>query len=137
MFGPVVNLAARLQDLTKRLRAPILVDEPTALAVQSSLSPAIARVRKVARLRPRGLESALMVSELLPPENQSSVTKEHVALYEQALDSLQAGDFDRAFSLLHRVPAEDQVKDFLTVFIAQQHRQPPAGWDGIIDLNDA
>lgn len=136
VFGPVVNLAARLQDLTKLLRAPILVDESTAQTVRSSLSPAIARVRQVARLRPRGLESALMVSELLPPENESSVTDNHIALYEQALDALQAGDFERSFSLLHGVPAEDRVKDFLTVFIAQQHRQPPAGWTGIIDLNE-
>jgi adenylate cyclase len=78
-----------------------------------------------------------MVGQLLPPEGASPVTNEHITLYEQALDALNAGDFERSFALLHRVPAEDQVKDFLTVFIAQHHRQPPAGWNGIIDLNNA
>src|SRR6185503_14223643 len=30
VFGPVVNLASRLEGMTKLLRAPILLDEPTA-----------------------------------------------------------------------------------------------------------
>ncbi|OYV93006.1 MAG: hypothetical protein B7Z73_04035 [Planctomycetia bacterium 21-64-5] len=36
--------------------------------------------------------------------------------------------------LLHRVPAKDRVKDFLTVYIAQYNRTPPAGWDGVVTL---
>jgi adenylate cyclase len=88
-------------------------------------------------VRPRGLEASLTVGQLLPPETESPVTNEHIALYEQALDALNAGDFERSFSLLHLVPAEDRVKDFLTVFIAQHHRQPPLGWTGIIDLNNS
>ena len=35
---------------------------------------------------------------------------------------------------LHRVPAEDRVKDFLTVFIAQHNRTPPEHWNGVIPL---
>ena len=30
--------------------------------------------------------------------------------------------------------ADDRVKDFLTVFIAQHNRTPPKNWDGVIDL---
>jgi hypothetical protein len=32
------------------------------------------------------------------------------------------------------VTAEDRVKDFLTVFIAQHNRTPPKDWDGVISL---
>ena len=39
-----------------------------------------------------------------------------------------------AFELLHRIPAEDQVKDFLVVEIAKHNRRPPADWDGVIQL---
>jgi adenylate cyclase len=32
------------------------------------------------------------------------------------------------------VPADDLVKDFLTVFIAQHDRTAPANWDGVIPI---
>jgi adenylate cyclase len=38
--------------------------------------------------------------------------------------------------MLHQVPAEDRVKDFLTVFIAQHGRSAPPDWNGIIKLPD-
>ena len=40
-----------------------------------------------------------------------------------------------AWQMLHKVPPEDQAKDFLTVFIAQHNRTPPPGWDGVIELD--
>jgi adenylate cyclase len=134
VFGPVVNLAARLQELTKILRAPILIDEITADAVRGTVAPDFARVRRIAKLRPRGLESPLMVSQLLPPASVSQITNAQINKYEQALDALIAGDFEQSFSLLHQIPSEDRVKDFLTVFIAQNHRQPPAGWTGVVEV---
>lgn len=39
VFGPVVNLASRLQDLTRTLHAPILVDESVAEKIRQSRSP--------------------------------------------------------------------------------------------------
>lgn len=133
VFGPVVNLAARLQELTKVLRAPILIDELTADSVRQGTDRKFARVRQIARLRPRGLDSPLVVSQLLPPRSQSSITDDQIATYEQALNAFIAGDFEKSFSLLHLIPAEDRVKDFLTVFIAKNHRQPPANWNGVVE----
>lgn len=135
VFGPVVNLAARLESMTKQLRATILIDEATAARVRSDVSPTIARVRKVARVLPFGIKTPLMVSELLPPEGPDSILSDaHVAAYEQAVDALQSGQWSDAFRLLHHVPAEDRVKDFLTVFIAQHGRTPPADWQGFIPM---
>ena len=54
--------------------------------------------------------------------------------YEAALDALLARNWQHAFQLLHKVPAEDRVKDFLTVFIAQHNRTPPDNWDGVIPI---
>lgn len=136
VFGPVVNLAARLQDLTKQLRAAILIDESMAEVIRAHVSRDVARVRRVARIRPRGLETAVEVHQLLPPESLDPLMKdEHVAAYEAAWDAVVAGDWEQAFALLHHVPAEDRVKDFLTILIAQHHRTPPANWDGVIDLS--
>jgi adenylate cyclase len=133
VFGPVVNLASRLENLTKTLQAPILLDEPTAQVARAKLVPAEARVRRVAKVRPFGLHVPIEVSELLPTEELSDT---HIATYESALNALIAGDWKKAFHTLHQVPAEDEVKDFLTVFIAQHGRTPPANWDGVISLRE-
>ncbi len=135
VFGPVVNLASRLEAMTKVLRAPVLIDEETARRVRASVSPDTARVRRVARVRPYGMDTAVEVSELLPPLAEfPQLADEHIAAYETALDALLNRDWETAFQWLHRVPAEDRVKDYLTVFIAQHNRMPPANWDGVIPI---
>ncbi len=135
VFGPVVNLAARLEAMTKVLRASILIDEETARRVRATVRPEIARVRRVATVRPAGMTCAVEVSELLPPFGPfAQLSDEHIAAYEAALDALQARDWEAAFQWLHQVPAQDRVKDFLTVFIAQHHRTPPENWDGVIPI---
>jgi adenylate cyclase len=135
VFGPVVNLSSRLESMTRQLRASILVDEQTASVARNSLAPAEARVRRVARVKPYGLASAVMVHELLPALQQyPQLSDDHLQAYEGALDALLNRNWARAFELLHQVPADDRVKDFLTVFIAQHNRTPPDNWDGVIPL---
>ncbi len=135
VFGPVVNLASRLEGMTKILHAPILIDERTAIVVRNRLSPKQARLRRVAVVKPYGLDRKLEVTELLPPSAAyPQLTDQHIHDYETALDDLLAGRWPQAFERLHRVPAEDRVKDFLTVFIAQHNRTPPENWNGVIPL---
>jgi len=135
VFGPVVNLASRLEGMTKTLRAAILIDEATARAVRQHVSREVARVRRVAVVKPYGLDTPLQVSELLPPVSQyPELTDEHVGYYESALDAFLARCWPEAFELLHQIPTEDRVKDFLTVYIAQHNRTPPPNWDGVIPL---
>jgi adenylate cyclase len=135
VFGPVVNLASRLEGMTKILRAPILLDQQTAEVIRKSISPDVARCRRLANVRPYGLETSLEVTELLPPSSaDATLADEHIRDYEAALDKVVAGEWDEAFNLLHSVPATDRAKDFLTVFIAQHNRTPPPNWDGVIPL---
>lgn len=135
VFGPVVNLASRLESMTKVLHAPILLDENTALAVRERVPPEIARVRRIAKVFPYGLDVAHEVSELLPPEDQyPQLSNEHLITSETALDAFLAGDWSTAYDLLRRMPTEDRVSDFLTVYIAQHNRTAPDGWSGAIRL---
>ncbi len=136
VFGPAVNLASRLEGMTKIFRAPILLDETTAAEVRRCLPKEIVRVRRVAMVRPYGLDTPLVVSELLPPEAEyPELTDEHLQYYETALEAFLAGDWAEAFDLLHRIPTDDQVKDFLTVYIAQHNRTPPPDFDGVVPLH--
>jgi adenylate cyclase len=136
VFGPVVNLASRLESMTKILRAPILLDEATARAVRRQVPRDVARVRRLAVVKPYGMDSPLEVSELLPPLAQYPIlTDEHLDCYEMALDRFLSRNWSAAFELLHRIPAEDEVKDFLTVYIAEHNRRVPHNWEGVIPLD--
>ena len=135
VFGPVVNLASRLESMTRRLNATILLDEATADRIRREAPREVARVRRLAKVRPFGLETPLLVSELLPPASvYPQLTDEHLACYESALDAFLLGDWSRAFELLHAIPADDRAKDFLTLQITRSNRTPPAGFDGVIGL---
>jgi adenylate cyclase len=132
VFGPVVNLASRLESMTKRFQAGILVDE----AIAERLTQAgvgWARCRRLARVKPFGMARALTVSELLPPSFEPGSLPEGVRRgYETALDAFLAGRWDDARDLLSRLPPGGAVQ-FLTSFM-NRHPTPPAGWDGAIEL---
>ena len=135
VFGPVVNLAARLESLTRQLRAAILIDPPTAAVIQASVPPAVARVRRLARVRPVGFSQPLDLYELLPPAAEGrGLSDADLSAYAAALAAFEAPDWPQALQLLHQVPPADEAKDFLTLFIARHNRTPPPGWDGVIGL---
>ncbi|MEZ6067406.1 MAG: adenylate/guanylate cyclase domain-containing protein [Planctomycetaceae bacterium] len=124
VFGPVVNLASRLEGLTRQLRVPILLDEQTAGIVRERLSETEGRTRRLARLLPYGVETPLTVSELLPPESEfPQLTSQHLRQYEEGLDQFIAGNWDAAHASLHAMPAADRAPDFLMLRIAQSHRR--------------
>ncbi len=136
VFGPVVNLASRLEGMTKFLYAPILIDDATAKAVRQGISRDLARCRRVAKVKPYGMDTEVEVNELLPPESEHrDLTDEHIAAYERALDAFINGDWPDAMEMLQEVPARDQVKDFLTGIITQHNRRAPANWEGVISLD--
>jgi adenylate cyclase len=141
VFGPVVTLASRLQDMTKLLRAPILIDEATAQVVREQIPRDVARVRRMVKVRPHGLETPLVVAELIPPAPppgaeapEGVLTDADLDAYDKALDAFLSGDWNAAYRHLHRVPPDDRGKDVLTEFILKNNRTPPPGWDGVVPL---
>lgn len=139
-FGPVVNLASRLEGMTRALRASILIDEPTARVVKD-LMQGEARVRKVANVLPSGFIEPVAVYELLPAANAPGakasgvLSDQAIAAYEAAWEAVARRDWQAAFQWLHQVPAEDRVKDCLTVLIAQHDRKCPPDWPGYLTLD--
>ena len=135
VFGPAVNLASRLEGMTRQLRVPILLDETVSDMVRGQLARDEGRVRHLARVLPYGMETPLLVSELVPPVRaDAALTDSHLTTYETAVDHFIAGRWESAHEALHKLPASDKAQDFLAVLIAQHNRQPPAGWDGIVRL---
>jgi len=135
VLGPVVNLGARLETMTKQLGVPILIDGPTRRFAEENLSPDEGRCRRMGRVTPYGLTAPLDVAHLLPPEADApQIDAAGIRDFEAAVDAVAAGQWTRALELLETVPGPDRAKDFLTVFIAQNNYQPPPDWDGVIRL---
>lgn len=136
VFGPVVNMASRLESMTKQLRVPILIDEATASYARAHLPTSEGRVRKLGKVRPYGMDTAILVSQLLPPVDQdNSVSDEHLRNYEAAVDAVIEGRWGEAMERLDKVPVNDRAKDFLMIFIAQHNYEPSDSWDGIIPMS--
>jgi len=134
-FGPVVNLASRLEGMTKLLGVEVLLDDVSACWVRANISPDQMRVRRLAIVRPAGFASGIEVSQLLrPATHQGAPSDDDVNAYEDALKCLIEGKWDRAFERLHSVSADDRAKDFMTATILKHGRVPPSNWDGVIDI---
>jgi adenylate cyclase len=135
VFGPVVNLASRLEGMTKQLRVPIVIDEATAAIVNARLDRREGRTRRLAKVLPYGIETPVLVSELLPPASaEGTLSDAQVASFDQAVEHFIAGRWEDAYQDLHRMPASDRAQDFLGVVIAQHNRVPPPGWNGVLEL---
>ncbi len=91
VFGPVVNLASRLEGMTKQLRVPIVLDEATAAIVSARMDHKEGRTRRLARVLPYGTETPVLVSELLPS-----------AARRAAADRRTVGDLRSGGRSLHR-----------------------------------
>ncbi|MCA9013835.1 MAG: FHA domain-containing protein [Planctomycetaceae bacterium] len=134
VFGPVVNLASRLEGMTKMIGVPILIDEATASDVRSQLPESEGRCRHIGLFRPAGLEAPLSVYELLPTEGKSSISNQNIKDFEAAVAAFIDGDWDSALDLLGHLPPKDRARDFLLLQIASYNYKAPFNWDGVITL---
>jgi adenylate cyclase len=143
-FGPVVNLASRLEGITKAFGVEIIIDEATALAMKGATNhestdtgaSELIRTRRLARVRPAGFQAAVDIFEVLPPlgKSEHSLTSEQILEYERSLDALISGDWEEAHQRLHALPPWDRPKDLLLATILRHNRMAPQNWTGVIDM---
>lgn len=136
VFGPVVNQGARLETMTKQFGISICVDEATAEFARKFLPPTQARVRKLARVRPKGMDTAITVSQILPPADKSDLSDEHVAKFEEAVDKTIDGDWDEASAILESLKGDEGPRDFLRRQLNRWDNIVPSQWDGAFSLTE-
>lgn len=135
VFGPVVNLASRLEGMTRRLHVPILIDDNLDALIRAQPEQFEGRVRRLLHVLPYGLDNSLVVSELVPSEAaMPQLTSQHLADFERAVEKFIAGEWADAWRYLHTMPADDRAQDFLALQITQHDRTAPSDWDGIVRL---
>ena len=132
-FGPVVNLASRLEGMNKAFGCEIIVDQAT---VDEISDVDEIRTRRLARVLPSGLEHPIDIFQVLPVDSadEMCLTMDQISQYESSLNALIDGHWDDAYSLLHSLPAWDRPKDVLLATILQHNRTPPPSWTGVIEL---
>lgn len=135
VLGPSVNLAARVEALTKpgRLNAPILITEDVAIALDAAQTPFV----RVARVGLTGFQAAINVYEVLAP-GRSIASGENAQLWETLLRGLEsarcAPDLHNLRAEIRSVPFRDDPRVlWLQDFCAQlETTQDLSSWDGIV-----
>jgi adenylate cyclase len=136
VFGPVVNLASRLQSLTHQFGVTIVIDPATAEFVRASLPHSVGRQRTLAHLRPKGLATDVLVSELLPPEAAGVLTDRQIELHDAAVVAFTQGDWAAARQFCTGEAHSDGARDFLLRLMTQHNFTAPADWDGVVTLKE-
>lgn len=135
VFGPVVNQGARLETMTKQYGVSICIDEQAAEFCKKFLKPEEGRLRKLAHVRPKGMDSVVVVTELVQPLGISGTpSNEHIAGFEAAVAAVISGEWASAIEQLAALP-DDGAKEFLINHMAEFNNEPPADWDGAFSLD--
>jgi adenylate cyclase len=132
VFGPTINLASRLESLTKLFRVPVLADETTVERLKGIEN---VRTRRLAQVQPFGISKRLMLYEIMPqPMADVPTLSENQRLnYEAGLQGFLDGDWKLAEQLLCKL-RHDGPSLYLRSFMIDRGMRPPKDWDGTIVL---
>jgi adenylate cyclase len=132
-FGPVVNLAARLEGMTRQLNIPILVDRRTAEQAgkywqNSDVPPA--GLRFLGRFRPFGLNVATDIYQLYAP--MEALDPQVKVTYQNGWDQFRSSNWHESLAALQSIEKTDPAARFLSKYIRAHSLQK--GFDGVIEL---
>jgi len=134
VIGDTVNLASRLESLTKIFKAPILISDSTYQSLQNLSSYCL---REVDMVRVKGKEQPVTLYEVF--DTDDGKTKElkikFLELYSKALIEYKSGRFEEAsdiFTLIHSENPKDHiVKTYIERCMALIRNPPGNKWQGI------
>ncbi len=129
-FGPVVNLAARFEGMTRQLDIPILVDRYTVERAQNSMEQSIADFRLVGRFRPYGLNVASEVYHLYQADDLPD--QRVIEIFSSGRKSFESGNWEQARQTLAQIVGSDPAAAFLTRFMATNDQNR---FNGVIEMS--
>jgi adenylate cyclase len=129
VMGDAVNLASRLEGITKEYGADIIVGEDTKNAVPDVV------FREIDRVRVKGKDTAVTIYEPLGVEGQvPQGALDDAALFHEALELYRRQEWELAELRLLRLKTlspESRLYDLFLERIALLRVSPPSeGWDG-------
>jgi len=127
VLGDAVNLASRLEGLTKMYGVPILCGEETRGAVGGIVW------REVDRVRVKGRAQAVAIHEPLSPAGDAAAVA-RAERWASILAAYRARRFDDARAALAAIAADDPDASLAALFATRcaafAAAPPPEGWDG-------
>ena len=131
-FGPVVNLAARLEGVSGRMKVPILIDGNTANAVERNpVADIKIGIRDLGRFRPFGLKVPSRVCQLFC--HATAPDEVDCEVYEKAMKEFESGNWQLARELFATCADSDSASAFLLEYLGD-NQSPDADFDGTVVL---
>lgn len=128
VLGDPVNLAARLEGLTKEYGVGILVSESTMQNARGIV------YRELDRVRVKGKGQAVSIYEpICISEEVSAAQLEHIKQFEQMLSCYRAQQWKEAGEILDNLPQSDEVlvRLYRERITELQANASGANWDGV------
>lgn len=134
-FGPVVNLAARLESMTRSFRVPILIDQTTAQSIQEEQADLGVRVRRLGWVLPSGFQKRVSLFQVLPNSGAYlDISDGDLQKYEDAAQLFQTGQWTTALEKLRQLPEVDFAKRVMEQQIERQPQGPPNDWNQVLEV---
>jgi adenylate cyclase len=129
VMGDAVNVASRLEGLTREYGADIIVGEDTCTAVSGVV------FREIDRVRVKGKDTAISIFEPLGLEDELSPSVlDELQLFQEALHLYRRQRWDAAEQLLAKLAGSARQSQLYATFIRRieylRANPPGAGWDG-------
>lgn len=134
VMGDAVNLASRLEGLTKRYGAPVIVGQKTRHAVRDVV------FREIDRVTVKGKGEPVTIFEPLGMEGSvDRATLDELELWDRALQHYRVQDWDAAQGVLRdllRLSASSGLYSFYMGRVAALRHEPPgAGWNAVTSFD--
>lgn len=130
VLGDAVNLASRVEGLTKFYGVDIIVTEST----QDNQTKFV--FRRLDKVRVKGKKHGITIYEVIC--QQSAATKElndELNEYHQALDLYYAQDWEAALTMMSELNTKYPQRKIYSLYISRikeyQVQAPPSDWDGV------
>ena len=129
IIGDNVNLASRLEGLTKFYRLPLIVSADIAEACKNDFY-----VQQIDRIQVKGRQEPLTVYTLHTLDRWERYREEFLS-YEEALHCYRNADFAEALKLFRELQVKFSRQHLYTVYhdrcLKMKESPPPADWQGI------
>jgi len=127
VISDAVNLAARLEGLTKLYKTQLLISEATF----KKLTLEVFKPRLIDKVAVKGKESSVLVYEVLDAEAQELFEKKHgtIKLFEQGFDLYQNQRFEEALPLFRRCLELVEEDTVAALYVERCQILISGGWD--------
>ena len=139
VISDAVNLASRVEGLTKRYGVDILI---TAQTYQGLEDPGRYAIRIIDRVQVKGKTEPVTIYEVFDGDSDEMIAlkKETLSEFEQAILSYNLGEFSQAMAGFEKVltinPQDEAAKLYLKRCEQFQKYGLPPNWDGVAVLTE-